>query len=220
MEATRLLLVDDHAITRSGIRVMAESLDGVEVAAECSTGSDALRACAEIHPNVVLMDLQMPQMGGIEATRRIRQEHPEIQVLVLTVQEDEDAVFEAIQAGAAGYLSKACTLDDLREAIEAVRVGGSYMTPSVAGMAIRSLSQRAEKVKEAARVAEVMTDREREVLAELSRGLSARAISDVLGISERTVNTHIGHLYRKLGVNNRVDAVLEGLRLGLVEAAS
>ena len=220
MDPTRIILADDHAITRSGIRVMAESIDGLEVVAECSTGMEVLQACAQLEPNIVLMDLQMPQMGGLEATRRIKQEFPGVEVLVLTVSEDEDAVFDAIHAGAAGYLSKSCTADDLREAIAAVRAGGSYMTPSVAGMAIRSLSHRAEKVREAARVAEVMTGRERQVLAHLSRGQSARSIADNLGISERTVNTHIGHVYRKLGVNNRVDAVLEGLRLGLVESSA
>jgi DNA-binding NarL/FixJ family response regulator len=212
-----MAIVDDHGVTRSGVRMMADALDGVEVVAEGATGTEALRICSEFVPDLVLMDLQMPEMTGIEATMRIKQSHPDVSILVLTVHEDEDAVAEAIHAGASGYLSKSCALDEFEHAVHAIRSGGTYMTPSIAGLAIQSLLRKVQRAKESADVASVVTDREQEVLEYLSKGLSARSISLRMGISERTVNTHIGHLYRKLGVNNRVDAVLAGMRLGLTE---
>lgn len=214
----RIVVADDHAVTRSGIRMMLESIDGVEVVGEAATGSQALRLCEELEPDAVLMDIEMPDMDGIHATEQIRAEHPGVGVLMLTVHEHGDAVFEAMRAGASGYLPKSASLDEVREAVDTLRAGGTYMTPSLAGLAIRSLTRKVDDVREAAKMAEMTTPREREVLELLSQGLSARAIARRLGISERTVNTHIGHVYRKLGVNNRVDAVLAGLKLGLVEA--
>ncbi len=215
--AWRVLIADDHAVTRSGIRLMAEMVDGFEVVGEAATGTEAIRLCGELHPDLVLMDLQMPEMHGIECTRRVKEQFPDIQVLILTVHEDEEAVFEAIRAGASGYLSKTASVSDVRTALDAVRSGGTYLTPSIAGIAIRSLSKRVNEAHKASRASDLTTQREREVLGLLAKGLSARAIASRLGISERTVNTHIGHAYRKLGVNNRVDAILAAMRLGLVE---
>jgi DNA-binding NarL/FixJ family response regulator len=133
------------------------------------------------------------------------------------VHEHEDTVFEAIHAGASGYLSKSASLDELKDAFTSMRAGGTYMSPQVAGIAIRSLSRKASEAEQATRAADVLTERELEVLDLLGNGMSARNIAKRLSISERTVNTHIGHIYRKLGVNNRVDAVLAAMRLGLVK---
>lgn len=216
----RIVIADDHAVTRSGIRMMAECVEGVEVVGEASNGVEAVGLCRELHPDAVLMDVEMPEMSGIEATKAIRDELPDTAVLILTVHEDGDAVFEAVQAGASGYLAKSSSLTQVQEAMDTLREGGTYMTPSVAGLAIHSLTRKVDDARKAAQAQELTTPREREILEHLTQGLSARSIARKLDISERTVNTHIGHIYRKLGVNNRVDAVLEGLRLGLVEQPS
>jgi DNA-binding NarL/FixJ family response regulator len=214
----RVLIADDHAVTRQGIVLLSQGLRDVEVAGEASTGREAIELCRVVRPNLVLMDLDMPEMGGVDAIRVLKDEWPDLAILVLTVHEDGEAVFEAIRAGASGYLAKSCTIDDIRRAFDAVRAGGAYLTSSIAGTALDYLSRKADEVHDATSAIETTTPREREVLALLGRGLSARRIASRLGISERTVNTHIGHIYRRFGVNNRVDAVREGMRLGLVES--
>lgn len=216
----RVIIVDDHAVTRSGIRMMAECIDGVAVVGEASNGLEALALTRELQPHAVLMDVDMPEMNGIEALKAIREELPDTAVLILSVHEDGDAVFDAVQAGASGYLAKSSSLTQVQEAMDTLREGGTYMTPSVAGLAIHSLTRKVDDARRAAQARTVTTPREREILEHLTQGLSARSIARRLDISERTVNTHIGHIYRKLGVNNRVDAVLEGIRLGLVEQPS
>lgn len=214
----KVLIVDDHAVTRHGLKLMAENLDDVEVVGEAETGAEALRAAREFQPNVVLMDLDMPEMGGIEAIGHLKKDMPDVDVLVLTVHEDEEAVFDAISAGASGYLAKSASVDEIRGALRALRSGGAYITPTMAGKALRFVSRKADEVKRTAEAVDMTTPREREILDLLGRGFSARRIASRLGISERTVNTHVGHIYRRLGVNNRVDAVREGMRLGLVES--
>lgn len=217
-DVLRILIADDHAVTRSGIRILAELEGSIEVVAEAATGAEAVRLCDEVEPDLVLMDLQMPEMGGVEAIGVLRERHPDLPILVLTVHEDEDAVFEAIRAGATGYLPKSASTAEVHEALHAIRDGQTYMPPAIAGLAIRSLSRHIDESGRASKSSGLLTDRETEVLQLLATGLSARNIGGTLGISERTVNTHIGHVYRKLDVNNRVDAIVAGMRLGIVDA--
>lgn len=214
----RILICDDHAVTRHGLRLMAETIDGVEVVGEAETGGEALEKASTLRPDLVMMDLDMPEMGGLEAIRKLKAEMPEVDVLVLTVHEEEQPIFDAIASGAAGYLAKSSGVDEIRGALVAVRAGGGYITPAMAGRALRYVSKKADDVNRAASAVDMTTPREREILALLGKGLSARRIATRLSISERTVNTHVGHIYRRLGVNNRVDAVREGMRLGLVES--
>lgn len=215
---TRILIADDHAIVREGLRIMTSSIADVEVVGEARNGVEAVEAAHRLHPNVILMDIDMPEMNGIEATRRLADEMPEIRTLVLTVYEDDDPIFEAVQAGAAGYLSKSATVCQISAAIAALGAGGAYLAPEDAAKTLRVLSSRADAVAESARTEVNTTTREGQVLRLLSRGFSARKIASELEISERTVNSHVGHLYRRLGVNNRVDAVREAIRIGLVAA--
>lgn len=213
----RLLLADDHEVVREGVRLVVEAIPGVEVVGEASTGFEAIDLARSREPDAVLMDVDMPEMDGLVAATRLRQERPGTQVLMLTVHEDEETIFEAVRAGASGYVAKSSGSAELGRALRALVQGGAFMTPLAARKALRFLAREADAAQEAQRAADVTTGREREILELLAHGLSAREVGERLGISERTVNTHVGHIYRRLGVRNRVDAVREGIRLGLVE---
>jgi two-component system response regulator DegU len=140
-EQMKILIVDDHEVVRRGVRLMAETIDSAEVIGEASNGAEAIAFCGAHRPDAVLMDVDMPEMGGVEATRRLREEYPDIRVLMLTVHEDEDTIFEAVRAGASGYLTKSSTLDELNGALDAIREGGAYMTPVAARKALQCLAK-------------------------------------------------------------------------------
>jgi len=162
--------------------------------------------------------VDMPEMDGVEAAGHVRDDMPEVDVLMLTVHEDGETIFDAVRAGARGYLMKSSGLEEVAAALRALQQGGAYMTPLAARKALRFLAQKAEDASEAARATDVTTEREREILVLLAKGCSAKEVARELGIGERTVNTHVAHIYRRLGVRNRVDAVRVGMRLGLVDA--
>ncbi|MEX2554383.1 MAG: response regulator transcription factor [Actinomycetota bacterium] len=213
-----ILVVDDHAISRSGVVQLCSLIPGAQVIGEASTGEDALELARLHAPEVVLMDVEMPgTMDGIEATRQIKAEQPNTAVIILTVHEDREVIFEAIKAGASGYLPKSAPLDRIQHAVKVVSQGGSFLEAGLARKVLDQFTRYAEEARAAADVYYLLTPREREVLIELSNGSSARQISSKLGISERTVNTHIGNTYRKLQVNNRVEAVHEAIRIRLIE---
>jgi DNA-binding NarL/FixJ family response regulator len=193
--STRVLVVDDHSVTRHGVVLLCTAAEGVEVIGEAADGNEAIERVGELLPDVVLMDVDMPRRDGISATKQIRQDHPNVGVVVLTVHEDQETIFEAIKAGASGYLPKSATLDDIRSAVKAVAAGGSFLDPVQARKLLHQFNRYADETK----------------------GLTSRQIASQLVISERTVNTHIGNIYRKLHVNNRVDAVREAMRIRLVE---
>lgn len=216
----RVVIADDHAVTRQGIRVMLDLRDDVEVVGEAGTGAEAVRIATERNANLVLMDLNMPEMGGVAATRRLKEVAPDVAVIVLTVHEDDGAIKDAIQAGASGYLAKSSGASDIRSAIDALRTHGVYMSPSVTRSVLRSASlgfRNGHRPSPAAGTKERITAREREILRLLGDGLTARSIGTRLGISERTVNTHVGNLYRRMGVTNRVEAIRAAMRAGLVD---
>jgi DNA-binding NarL/FixJ family response regulator len=194
---TKVLVVDDHSVTRHGVVLLCENAEGVEVIGEAADGNEAIARVAELLPDVVLMDVDMPRRDGISATKQIRHDHPSVGVVVLTVHEDQETIFEAIKAGASGYLPKSATLDDIRSAVKAVAAGGSFLDPVQARKLLHQFNRYADETK--------------------AEGLTSRQIASQLVISERTVNTHIGNIYRKLHVNNRVDAVREAMRIRLVE---
>jgi DNA-binding NarL/FixJ family response regulator len=213
----RVMVVDDHEVVRQGVRALVGALAQTEVVAEASDGAEALDRCRESQPQAVLMDVDMPRMSGVEATRRLRAEMPEVGILMFTVHEDEATIFDAVRAGADGYIPKSAGVGELGSALSAVRSGGAYLTPLAAERALRYLSDRSSVAERSVRGKDVTTAREREILEMLARGMSARSIATELGIGERTVNTHVAHIYRRLGVRNRVDAVREGIRLGIVD---
>jgi NarL family two-component system response regulator LiaR len=205
----RVLLVDDHAMVRRGLAVMLQAFDDLALAGEAATGEEAVRLCAELRPDVVLMDLQLPDMTGVEATRAIRQNRPEVKVLALTSFKDEAWVQAALQAGAIGYLLKDVSIDELAAAIRAAHAGKPTLAPEAAQALIHAVTQPPPLGGD-------LTEREREVLALLAKGLDNVAIADRLGVSRSTIKTHVSSILSKLGAASRTEAVALALKHGLV----
>lgn len=213
MVPQRILIADDHDLIREGLRTILACTEDATVVGEARSGLEAIDLTAELEPDVVLMDVTMPEMDGIEATRAIKGRWPDVRVIIISIAEDKGSILEAVRAGASGYISKSASLDEIRRAINTSPDAGVYLSPTIASRVIGSLwSDNGDGHEEP----EPLTAREHDVLELLIRGLTARSIGHRLGISERTVDTHISSLYRRLGVNNRVDAVTKAMRKGLV----
>ncbi len=210
-ERIRVLLADDHAIVRRGIRALMATEPNLEVVGEAENGRVAVEEAKRVRPDVVLMDLEMPEMDGIEATRRIMAEQPEAKVVVLTSFATDEKVFPAIKAGAKGYLLKDAGPQDLVEAIHQVQRGEASLHPKIARMLLREVSQ----PPEGPRTREPLSEREVEVLKLVAKGHRNQEIADSLVISEATVRTHVSNILGKLHLANRTQAALYALREGL-----
>ena len=210
---TRVLLVDDHAMVRRGLRDFLENFDDIEVVGEAGDGQEALTATAALRPDVVVMDLNLPRLDGVEATRELHATRPDVEVVALTGFVEEARVMAAIEAGAAGFLLKDAEPDDVAAAIRAARNGEMYLDPAVAGMVARQL--RTPGASASAADDSVLTPRERDVLALVAQGLPNRAIGDALGITERTARTHVSNILAKLGLTSRTQAALYAVEQGL-----
>ena len=197
----RVVLVDDHAMLRRGLRFFLMGFDDLELVAEASSGREAAELCAELAPDVVLMDMIMPDMDGAEATRIIRQRYPQVQVIALTSFQEEDLIERALQAGAIGYLLKNVSAQDLAHAIREAHAGRSILAPEATKILVQATRQRAKQTDYG------LTDRERQVLALLVEGLSNAEIADRLVISVATVKFHVRGILTKLGVASRTEAV-------------
>jgi NarL family two-component system response regulator LiaR len=206
----RVLIVDDHAIVREGLRNFLGLLPDLELVGEAANGAEALAAVASSRPEVVLMDLVMPEMDGVEATRRLAAEHPKVKVIVLTSFSDDDKLYPAIKAGAVAYLLKDVGARELAEAIRAAARGEVRLAPEVTKRLMSGIAGGSEAAPESE-----LTDREREVLACLGRGLSNKEIGTELFISEKTVKTHVSNLLDKLGLADRTQAALYAVKHGL-----
>ena len=216
MNKVRVLIVDDHAIVRDGVRMILEAQPDIEVVGEASDGREALEAARRLSPGVVLMDIAMPGMNGLEATAAIRQDLPDVQVLILTMHEDYEYFFELLRAGASGYVLKGASSDDLVSAIRAVHQGGVYLHPAVAKNLVSDYVKRMEPGEDRARY-DGLSDRERQVLKLVAGGETSRQIAEELFLSVNTVQTHRAHIMEKLGLHNRTDLIRYALRKGLVE---
>jgi two-component system, NarL family, response regulator LiaR len=210
----RVLIADDHAVVRQGLRTFLELQDEIDVVADCSDGEEAVTAAFDERPDVVLMDLVMPGLDGIEATRRILRELPATRVIALTSFLDDDKVLPAVRAGAAGYLLKDVEPQELVRAIHTVHDGEALLHPAVTGAVMRELAGDPQAAEDADRG---LTGREREVLELVARGLSNKLIARELGIAEKTVKTHVSSILGKLGVTDRTQAALVAVRRGWVE---
>lgn len=211
----RLLLADDHAVVRSGLRMLLEAQADMLIVGEAETGQEAVRRAVELAPDVVLMDIEMPGMNGIEATRQIKAQAPATAVLALTMYEDDQYFFEMLRAGASGYVPKRAAPDELVSAIRAAGRGEVFLYPSLAGRLVRDYLQRGPAGERDAPEDE-LTPREQEVLTLIAGGYSNNEIADQLVISAKTVDRHRENLMRKLKLHNRVDLVKYALRKGLI----
>ena len=219
MAHTRILLVDDHAVVRGGLRMLLAADPEIEIVGEAETGVEGIRLAGQIGADVVLMDISMPDMSGIEATRIIRSQHPEIAVLALTMHEDDQYFFEMLAAGASGYVPKRAAPNDLISAIHAVRDGGMFLFPSLARTLVEDYLHRREQPGQPSgrQGFEELTDREREVLALIAEGQSNPEIADALVISVKTVNRHRENIMAKLNLHSRVELVRYAIEKGLIE---
>ncbi|WP_026370411.1 response regulator [Kallotenue papyrolyticum] len=204
----RVLLADDHGVVRKGVREFLEEEADIEVVGEASDGAQAVELARALAPDVVVMDIKMPGLSGVEATRRIRRDAPGVRVLALTAYDDEPYIFGLLEAGASGYVLKTAESRELIRAIRAVAAGQSALDPAIAPRLIARVAQPAN--------AETLTERELEVLRLAARGLTNKQIGVHLAISDRTVQNHLANIYAKLGVASRTEAVTAALQRGLI----
>ena len=216
-EPIRILVVDDHAVVREGLRTFLDLQDGLEVVGEATDGVEAVDQARRLAPNVILMDLVMPELDGVGAMRALRTEAPDSRVIVLTSFLDDDRLLPAIQAGAAGYLLKNVEPSELARAIRAAHRGEAIIDPSAAARLVEAI---ADGAATRAPEPERLTRREREVLELIAGGRSNKRIALELGISEKTVKAHVGRVLAKLGVADRTQAALLAVRDGLVAPKS
>ncbi|MDF5757169.1 response regulator transcription factor [Spongiactinospora sp. TRM90649] len=210
----RVVVADDQTVVREGLVLLLGLLPGVEVAGAARDGEEALRLVAAQRPDVVLMDLRMPRMDGVEATRRIREEHPGVQVVVLTTYSDDESVFSALRAGARGYLTKDADAESLARAIAAVAEGQAHFDPEVQRRLADAVTRRAPPSRG---LPDGLTPREAEVLRLIAAGRSNAEIAGELFISAATVKSHINNLFAKAGLRDRAQAVTYAYRHGLAE---
>ncbi len=221
-ERARVLLVDDHALVRVGMRAILEREDDLEVVGEADDGRSALDAALETNPDIILMDLSLPAPGGIDATQRIKRELPSTGIIVLAVEEDEDALFDAIKAGAAAFILKDVGPDDLVTIIRRVS-NGEYLIndkvfakPAVASRVLKEFRELAVYGQEAAPIFAPLSPREVEILDNIAQGMTNKQVAYALSISEQTVKNHMSSILRKLSVNDRTQAVVYAMRQGWI----
>jgi DNA-binding NarL/FixJ family response regulator len=206
----RVLIVDDHAVVREGLRTFLELQDGIAVIGEAADGEEAVRQAEALKPDVIVMDLVMPRLDGVGAMRELRRRLPQTRVIVLTSVAEDERLLPAIQAGAAGYLLKNVAPPELARAVRAAHAGEAMIDPVVAARLVDAIAQPPGEP-----AAERLTAREQEVLALIARGYSNKRIALDLGIAEKTVKTHVGHVLAKLGVSDRTQAAVHAVRTGL-----
>jgi DNA-binding NarL/FixJ family response regulator len=209
----RLLIADDHPVFRQGLRVMLDSTDDFEVIGEAADGDEAVSRALELQPDVVLMDLRMPGLNGIDATRRILGAQPDIGVLVLTMFEDDDSVFAAMRAGARGYLLKGSEQDEVLRAIRSIASGEAIFGPAIASRLIAYFSSANTSAFPE------LTDREREVLELIAQGKNNQAIANELVLSLKTVRNHVSNVFNKLQVTDRAGAIVKAREAGMGRTA-
>lgn len=208
MEPIRVLLVDDHILFRKGLISLLSARDDIEIVGECGEGAEAVNRARELMPDVVLMDVRMPGLNGIEATRRIASEMPHVKVVMLTVSDEDKDLFEAIKCGARGYLLKSIEPADLYQLVRAVAAGEAALSPSIAAKILDEYGRVPRPEREGTAQEAVPTEREREILGLLMEGLGNKAIAHRLCISESTVRNHLHNILYKLHLENRVQLAL------------
>jgi len=212
MSDIRVMIVDDHPVVREGLSAMLDRHEGMKVVAEAADGAAAIQKAAESNPDVILMDLRMPVMDGVEAMRRISERKPSVRFIVLTTYDNDEYIFKGIEAGARAYLLKDSPREELFRAIRAVHRGESLIQPSVASKVL----DRFATLSRQAQAPELLSERELGVLRLMATGAANKVIAAELCISESTVKTHIQSIFQKLGVNDRTEAVTHALQRGII----
>ncbi len=210
-----VLLADDHTILREGIRVLLGREPDMRIVGEADDGIQAVEMAGKLRPDVVVMDISMARMGGLDATREIIQTYPKVRVVILTMHDNEEYLVEALKAGASGYVLKEAAATDLAEAIRSAARGDVYLYPPVARKLVRDYVKRVSNPKT---VGETLTTREREVLKLVAEGYTNKEIAALLGISVKTVENHRGNIMRKLDLHDRTELARYAVRIGLVDA--
>src|SRR5512134_2348903 len=212
----RLLLVDDHAVVRSGLKMLLENERDVEIIGEAASASEAIEAATRLKPNVVLMDIGLPDRSGIDATREIKQRVPDVAIVALTIHEDEEYFFKMLEAGASGYVPKRAAPEELLTAIRTAAGGEVYLYPSMAKLLVKDYLAHDQESK-ASRTLDGLTEREQEVLAHLADGASNEEIAETLNISPKTVARHRENIMRKLNLHSRSELVKYAIRKGIIQ---
>jgi DNA-binding NarL/FixJ family response regulator len=228
-KTARVIIADDHDLARAGLREILSAEPSIKIVGEASTGQEALKLCRELRPDVVLMDIRMPEMDGLDATRAIKDAHPKISVLLLTMHADPDYLLKALKAGAAGYVLKEAPQEELISALQRVVSGDTPLDPNLSADLLRQL---VEDLQERATVSpkvanrrptpslEQLTPREFEIAGYLKLGWTNRQIAEELVVSPGTVKNHVEHIMAKLGVSDRTQAVVRALELGIIELSA
>ena len=220
MGTIKVLIVDDHTVVRDGLSTMLGRERDLTVVGEARNGLEAVERARVLQPDVVLMDLRMPELDGVEAMRLIGAENPEVKFIVLTTFDTDNYIFDAIEAGAKGYLLKDASREDLFQAVRAVHRGESLIQPSVATRVLDRFAQLSRQLPTQATDIEVLSEREVEVLQLMATGAANKEIASSLSISESTVKTHVANIFQKLDVNGRVEAVTQAMQKGIIELSS
>ena len=215
MQKIRVLIVDDHTLVRDGIRALLSLVADVEVVGEAENGKEAIEKVRELFPDVVLMDLSMPVMSGLEATRRIRKEFPRTKVVAVTQYDDSEYVIPVIEAGACGFVTKMVAFAELASAIQAAYRGDSFLSPTAAASLVEEFQQKTNSEGEKDPY-QLLTDREKEVFKLIAEGHTAREIADVLVVSPKTVDWYKTSLMKKLNIHNRIDLIKFAIRKGII----
>lgn len=213
MDRITVLLVDDHPVVREGLTAMLETQPDMEVVGEAGDGQEAVRLAKQLHPDVILMDLQMPKMGGVEAIQQIRKESERAEVIILTTYDSDEHIFSGIEAGARGYLLKGASRDDLFKAIRAASRGESLLEPAVASKLVDRYTQLSRK----GAADDTLSERELEVLKLMARGYRNKEIARELVITEKTAKAHVSNILSKLSVTDRTEAVTIALKRRIIK---
>jgi DNA-binding NarL/FixJ family response regulator len=212
MQPIRILLVDDHRIVREGLASMLGTQRDMRVVGEAGTGAEAISQIVRLRPDIVLLDLEMPDMDGVSVLERARDDFPDVRVIILTAYGSDERILDAVRAGAKGYLLKGAGLDEVLHAVRVAAMGGSLLEPKVAERLLGSM----ERMLRSGKLPTSLTEREREILTRIARGLSNKAIGEELHLAERTIKFHATIIFQKLGVANRAEAVAKALRDHLI----
>ena len=214
----KVLLTDDHTIVRKGLCSILEGEAGIEVIGEAEDGREAIKLAKKLHPDIVVMDIAMSGLNGLEATRQIRNLYPEMKILILTMHANEEYILQALKSGASGYLVKKAAPSELVSAIKAVHQGNSFLSPSISRTVIDEYIRRADEISEGDDAFEKLTARETEVLQLIAEGRKTSEIAELLYISIKTVETHRTHIMNKLGIHSTAELTQYAIRKGIISS--